>query len=501
MRSPEYIFGEQEQFQLVEPFESIDIAVQGESADDKELEYPYSASSYEFEQNNEASLVKVSEEDYTGKPQFIRRLQNGKSFLVFAPETNKAITQLNQKQIDKCGITLSDIRAAIGKKVDFSAIQQLLNSHNQITPGNTYDINVTSTTQVDAVFTEAVHQFQIDNYIDTKEQDGILGVSTLDTLELFNNKLRAKLNSSSFYGQQVLNKIKKEVSQATNGEFTADNWFTFIYNPAWLGIKIQDGIHLALLRKLKLAEAWLVSQPQYKGMTPAALGRALGLAGKSYSCARLSADNQAMHGVGLAIDIDGYGNPWIGAGWITVGKGLAERTRFLDTLKQASGQKLAGGTIFAYLHNIAVTSGNDSGAAFNVLKQKNDEFIAYLKTNATDLNFWKTSYTFDTRSPLSGFLNHHPDLVLALRQQTGLAWGAIDFGPRASGDIMHFDLRTMGVGKIIATEMRGYIPDTAHHPATEHEVSYESFPYINEWEYHEAINEAEGEPETAETSD
>jgi hypothetical protein len=501
MQSPQYIFGEEEQFQVLEPYESSDSIFRGERIDEKELEYPYSEAESVFEQNNAVPFVKASEENYTGKPQFIRRLQNGKAFVVFTPDTNKAISEVNQKQVDKCGVSLADIQSALAKTVDLKTIQQLLDSHAQLSQADPYDINQSSAARVDAVFTEAVHQFQCDNYIDANEQDGIIGVSTLDTLGLFNNKLRRPLSSAGFYGQKELNKIKKEISQATNGEFTADNWFQFIYNPAWLGVKITDGIHLALLRKLKEAEAWLVSQPQYKGMTPAALGRALGLAGKQYSCARLSADNQAMHGVGLAIDIDGYGNPWIGGGWITAGKGLSERERFLDVLKQASGEKLPGDTIFAYLHSIAIANGKDTAAAFSVLKQKNDQFINYLKGKPTELNYWKTSFTFDIRSPLSGFLNHHPDLVVALRQQAGLAWGAIDFGSGASGDIMHFDLRTLGVGIIIATQIHGFVPDSKNHPAVEQKETFEAFETKNDWEFHEAINEGEWQPEVLETQE
>ncbi len=48
-------------------------------------------------------------------------------------------------------------------------------------------------------------------------------------------------------------------------------------------------------------------------------------------------------------------------------------------------------------------------------------------------------------------MNFDADLVYALRQVANLGWGAIDFGPAASGDIMHFDLRTLGIGREINT--------------------------------------------------
>ena len=204
-----------------------------------------------------------------------------------------------------------------------------------------------------------------------------------------------------------------------------------------------------MLRKLQEAESWLLSQPKYKDMTPASLGKALGFnAGTGFSSARLSADNQGMHSFGLAVDIKGWVIPGlVPDGLLITRELLKERTRFIDLFRKASGEKLPGSTVFAYLNSIAESTGYDTSAAYETLKQRNDEFITYLKTNPIELKYWRNSVTFDKRNPLDGFLNLHPDLVYALRQIAGLAWGAMDFGPRASGDIMHFDLRTLGIGK------------------------------------------------------
>ncbi|WP_264653279.1 hypothetical protein [Actinoplanes cyaneus] len=43
---------------------------------------------------------------------------------------------------------------------------------------------------------------------------------------------------------------------------------------------------------------------------------------------------------------------------------------------------------------------------------------------------------------MRGFLDIPRDVVLALVTVGGMRWGASDFGPRESGDIMHFDLAT-----------------------------------------------------------
>jgi hypothetical protein len=206
-----------------------------------------------------------------------------------------------------------------------------------------------------------------------------------------------------------------------------------------------------------------------------------------------------MHGVGLALDIDVAGNPWIGAGWIKddkagrdwlvdqikttpdaqlkikyqgILKKRNERYRFLETLKLAAGGSLKGGakgTIASYLHDLAVSHGRDTRRVYEVLALRNEQFKTFLrnKNNEAELMYWRNSATFDSRDPLNGFLNLHTDLVFALRQIALLAWGAIDLGPHASGDVMHFDLRTLGAGCVIANKLGGYIPRSEHHPSNE----------------------------------
>lgn len=47
---------------------------------------------------------------------------------------------------------------------------------------------------------------------------------------------------------------------------------------------------------------------------------------------------------------------------------------------------------------------------------------------------------FASRDPAQGFLDLNEEVVVALRAQSGVRWGAIDFGGE-SGDVMHFDIR------------------------------------------------------------
>ena len=408
--------------------------------------------------------------------------------LLSPKDSDLAIRWNKDRHASKSGIDPDHIAIDLARYVDFAAVRNAIQQS-----GGKYTVGGT----IDAVFVEAAHQFQAKTYFQKDEQSGGVGPSTLDSLGIINHKLRPKIGQ--VYGRDVLKGIAKEVSARTSNEFNAKNWFDFIVAPSFLGHRINrqhQGIHLILLRKLREAENYLLSLPSYKGMTPVQLGTAMGLDRKDvhYSGGRISSDKQALHGVGLALDIDVKGNPWVGAGWLsddpkqkawlvdqiknnpdkklkdkyqTILNRRNERYRFLTTLRSAapaSANVPATGTIASFLHDIAVRFGRDTRVTHQFLANRNDEFKDYLRTHPAELNYWRASATFDNREPLNGFLNLHADLVFALRQQTLLAWGAIDFGPRASGDVMHFDLRTIGVGPVIAEAMKGYVPKPGHHP-------------------------------------
>jgi hypothetical protein len=383
-----------------------------------------------------------------------------------------------------------DITIDLTRYVDFDAVREAI--RQQLSGAS-----MASKETIDTFFVEAVHQFQAKVYFHKDEQSGEVGPSTLDSLGIVKHRLGPKFGN--VYGRGILKNISDKISDLTNGEFSAKNWYDFIVAPSFLGHRINkhgQGIHLLLLRKLREAENYLLSLPAYAAMTPVALGRALGLDRKSvyYSGGRISTEPQAMHSFGLALDIDVKGNPWIGAGWIADNEKIRswfaeqirtnpddkkrreyqrmletrnEKYRFMNTLKLAAQESLNGaakGTIASYLHALAVRHGRDTRAAYEVLARRNEEFKTLLRSHLSELRYWKNSATFDNRDPLNGFLNLHVDLGFALRQKALLAWGAIDFGPVASGDVMHFDLRTVGVGRVIAGKLRAYVPKLGHHP-------------------------------------
>jgi hypothetical protein len=422
-------------------------------------------------------------------PAFTATEQSKLVNLLSPSESANAIKWNRDRHPAKSGVKFDEIVTDLSRYIDFGAIRRAIEKS-----GGAYTI---SDGTIDALCVEAVHQFQAKIYFQADEQTGGAGPSTLDSLGIVKHKLKPKIGN--VFGRAVVKNISDKIGALTNNEFNTKNWFDLIVGPSFLGHRINrvsQGIHLLLLRKLREAENYLLSLPAYAGMTPVALGRALGLDRKTvhYSGGRISQEAQSMHGLGLALDIDVTGNPWVGAGWIKDDKagrdwlvdqiktnpdaklkskyqGMLnrrnERYRFLETLKSAAGGSLNGapkGTIASFLHALAVSHGRDTRAAYEILARRNKEFKTFLQNNVAELRYWKNSLTFDNRDPLNGFLNLHADLVFALRQTVLLAWGAIDFGPSASGDVMHFDLRTLGAGRVIAEKLGAYVPRPGHHP-------------------------------------
>ena len=409
--------------------------------------------------------------------------------LLTPTQSTQAIQKNQQMHPGRSGIRPEDILVDLSRYVDLSAVQAAIQSSGVSYPANPGPVN--------AAFVEAVHQFQAKIFFDPKKRDGQAGPSTLDSLGIVKHSLKPKIGD--VYGRRILKNHSGDISSETNGEFNAKNWYDFLVTPSFLGHQIDkypQGIHILLLRKLRQAESYLLSQPAYAGMTPVALGRALGLDRSSvyYSGGRISKSPQSFHGFGLALDIDVTGNPWIGAGWITesaaANKWLIdqlktnldqqtrnkyqrlldirnERYRLMEVLKAANSGPLKsipkGTTIFAFLRAIAVSYGQDTRAAYEYLARRNEEFKSYLRNHPSELLHWKNGATFARRDPLNGFLNLHGDLVFALRQHARLAWGAIDFGLN-SGDIMHFDMRTLGVWRNVARSFGASVPEPEYHP-------------------------------------
>lgn len=391
------------------------------------------------------------------------------------------------------GIAIADINAALGNYVDAAAVQAAILRRNTLDPAHPIDATSPLTAPV---IVECIHQFQRKCYLDPQHHDGKAGESTLDSLGLIARPgMRTARKQNRDALQRLIDRDKK-VQAATAGEFSAANWFARMIDPSVFGwtTKLSSGLHVVLVRKLRQAERYLLTLGPFHGMTPARLGTALGLT-ERHGGARPEDPTADMHTLGLAIDISYTANPWIHSesSWRAL-----KRAASLIT-----GTNLAQSSVGAYLSGLATSAARSTGEVWDELQQRNDELIAYLSLDKPTLEAtlsdraqgwatpvvtpgeriddavrrWRASIGEDNRDldagdfkgylpAKDGFLTHPRYLVIALRDHGCLAWGAVDFGPSAegSGDMMHFDARVDGVGRVLSADTRMSVPTPGHHP-------------------------------------
>ena len=190
-----------------------------------------------------------------------------------------------------------------------------------------------------------------------------------------------------------------------------------------------------------------------------------------------------------------------------------------------SGTTLTHRSAGAYLSALGTDPARSTGQVWDELNQRNAEMIEYLGLDDAALQAilinrpqggtttavnagetldqavrrWRKGIQDDIRelaagdfsghlAPTKGFLTHPRDLVIALRDHGCPAWGAVDFGDSfgGSGDMMHFDARVDGVGRVLTLNTKAWVPEPGHHPcapvpalpAGKEEVSEEKLPTI-----------------------
>lgn len=369
-----------------------------------------------------------------------------KMYPLLTPKENNSVIQKNTAlHPNKSGVDPAKIIDLLGKYyVDISAIETQIKSFNSQNPNNLIDL---SNHIINGIFVEAVHQFQQKCYISPNQHDGIAGISTLNSLGI--------LPISSFnnlgINTKAVQRLKKHNIKTKINAIDVDysNWFDFMVNPAFMGWTSTNGIHYELAVRMREVEGILMSKPPYAGLTPAQLGAAIDLT-EQFKGARpdghKGADSTGYHTYGLSIDINYLGNPFIGDPdkfskkdnfWAIIKK-------VGESMKSAVQWEACGKApldINKYFHCLA-ESLKDTPKIYDALFNLNAGFKAHLSKTPADVSKLQGDDNyFNGRNPGNGFLALHYELVHALRENLCLAWGAVDLGNRASGDMMHFDMR------------------------------------------------------------
>jgi hypothetical protein len=367
------------------------------------------------------------------------------------------------------------------------------------------------------VTAEAVHQLQAAIFADAVQHDGKAGPATLDALGFVPRRRMNPSRAVNTTAQRRLDRASAQLEALTGGEYSATSWWDGMMNPPFLGRQFHNGVHALLVRRLRMAEGELLGQSRFAGLTPVALGRKLGIA-EEHKGARPTRHTMSMHTFGLAVDIMYGTNPWVvgqhvdrlegvptPAGEVTMRANRATTRAVNRAVLLVDGEVVSFDG--AYLSSLARLT---TGEAWDVLYRRHAALLDYLgcagmpavalpyvrarqsagtagvigagedalaaaerwsRMAAEDLDALRLQSvrrkdrsgheidvpqsTFAGRDPTRGFLNLARELVIALRDVAGLAWGAIDFGPHESGDVMHFDTRRDPVGALLmATKAR-----------------------------------------------
>ena len=284
-----------------------------------------------------------------------------------------------------------------------------------------------------------------------------------------------------------------------------DDWFDSFTNITFLGRSFNNPIHIELATYLKLIEKTFIAK--YGGSSSSAkeAGNALGLS-ETISGGRKSSETAeiSMHTFGLAADIEYLKNPYLG-GNIKLTEDIKKAIYILDKAPEKVNTKievlnvifkragiLINGVGSSYPTKPTKISSLDLYDQLKVLNEltvkyfnlvdNRDELVRLLKLNNRDewnnitvenaiiiiksdydwfrgfvSRFWKVKPKYKQNTAIvikegvqshiiktSGFLSHDRRFI----EDIGLDWGA------TYGDIMHFDMRNMCVGKIIDTSRK-----------------------------------------------
>jgi hypothetical protein len=389
---------------------------------------------------------------------------------VLGAAANAAAAAWNQRTHPaRSGVDPADLRARLAAYVDLAEVQRALDA-SQIPLGSG---------PIDSIFVEAVHQFQHACFVEDALVDGKAGPATLDSLGLVR---RTGLKSREDNPDQhpFLQRHAAAIRRDTGGEFTAARWFDTFVNPSFLGWTFKHSVHPVLVRKLRQAEAALLATSPYSGFTPRRLGQALHIA-EQHGGSRPDQKTDSNHTVGLAVDINYTTNPWVGgesfsqvmrnASLLISGTDAGLTKVDLDRLRTSATADIAAAlrqrsdALVDYFHVIdpAVPADVRQQALRDTLQARratahvwqrgeslDDAAHRWEQTIHSDLSKLERQAGFHpNHDPRRGFIDLPTDLVVALRDGACLAWGAVDFGDEASGDVMHFDCRTEGVGRTL----------------------------------------------------
>ena len=245
----------------------------------------------------------------------------------------------------------------------------------------------------------------------------------------------------------------------------------------FVGHDFRTSAHPYLRARLKVAEAYLrqrIKGPSGEKLNDKQITKQLGWGQHGASAGNASYDHNPndpkthQHAMGLAIDIEPSQNAYMfeaASGWVSYFEQLSVYAH-----QMFGGEILHPKTLLEWSQQLSTEElyqrVQSASASFAQLltysrklngKQDDPELLEKLGTmgyrgaDATkaaheialaDKNF----HLQEGRRNAGGPMNLNEEMVIALRDVAGLAWGGAEIAPAENGDMMHFDCRTTAFG-------------------------------------------------------
>jgi hypothetical protein len=368
-------------------------------------ESPFAAEAPGFEYDTPPPLEPATTIDVqAAEPAFSAALRKRLHPVLDAAAAAKAVAFNNAQHPRVSEIPLADLRARLETYLDRPGLEAAL--------GAKVD-DATLTAQL-------AQQFQRKCFRESRFHTGNLDEPTLDALGFVRHR-GSKLNAADRVNSEAAKVLRRAVTRALadplGKDVSARTWFSFMLDAPFLGLTSRwgNGVHLELMRKLRIAQAHLWTIPKYRDLSPVELGDALlwdpvddplphssawlsprdpdAKLGDRHRGARPGGDGSSMHLPGLAIDLGYRANPWVGS---LSFKEVAGRAATLvgGTITRASGARERAAKDFGELadahglgrkalHTLAQGT-LTTGQIYDALAQWNAWLERYLEIGTSD---------------------------------------------------------------------------------------------------------------------
>ena len=434
-------------------------------------------------------IIELPEETITADPEFLPRAERRNQYWAANPprpgwpyddgfrllwsrgEIDEFAQEVRDYQIDVMGVSLEDADGILGPRT--AASLETSPPSPTIFEGETHEVETGTSSPAEA-----------------------LGETTPESAEADIGEVPEWIMSGATETPWPVHSTVYQEAMASGGigiEGAAPTWEGFLGQMGsmdFLGHSVVG--HTAFLRRLDTAQRYLRSN--YPDVSERVLVPSVNLPGTRSQWRAAERLTSSPHLFGMAIDISGGQNPWMSnpaeeerntlyawiiwrATWL-MSRGSpitpAESHRLAGSRSSASsrGEPQSTEVIWQYFHEA-----NDATLAYLGLVDSREAVaerlrslgepspliqgeryigdyvpadipIERLRLGPPALEDWMQVIRHDRSNwpnrgrdeTVSGFMNLRRELVVALRDQAGLQWGACDLGERQSGDMMHFAL-------------------------------------------------------------